>query len=195
MKTTDVMVDIETLGTDPNRHTIIQIAAVKFNLETMEVDPNTFNMCLTTPPSRSCEEGTVSWWSQQNQKVFEKIMTSRQPYRKVLEAYSEFFRSEETGAIEEHSFWGKPITFDFMFMSSYFKDNEIHFPHHFRQATDLNSYLRGLNQFTNINDRSKDFSKMVDMGSIGDATAHDALNDCFYQIKMLFEHVKNVSTV
>jgi hypothetical protein len=75
-------------------------------------------------------------------------------------------------------FWSKPTTFDFMFLSSYFRRYELPNPFHFRYAKDLNSYLFGRGH-TDINE----FWKGVEpVGS-----AHNALHDCIYQIRGLFQ--------
>jgi len=45
MKYTDLMLDLETVGTTPGC-AIIQIAAVPFNIETGEISDNVFNMSI-----------------------------------------------------------------------------------------------------------------------------------------------------
>ena len=61
----DVMLDIETTGTQPDRAAIIQIGAVKFNLETGAVSNHFFNRSMELPPWRAWSEDTRSWWMQQ----------------------------------------------------------------------------------------------------------------------------------
>lgn len=55
MGMTDVMLDIETTGTDPGCAGIMQIAAIQFNYDTGEIGP-IFNRCLSMAPQRFWDE-------------------------------------------------------------------------------------------------------------------------------------------
>ena len=59
----DVMCDLETTHTAPDRGHILQIAAVRFNLRTQEYDPVPLNICLHPMMShRMWSESTRDWW-------------------------------------------------------------------------------------------------------------------------------------
>ena len=75
----DIMVDLETTGTSPDETAIIQIAAVRFNLQTGEVDPNVFDMCLSIPPRRYWDEGTRAWWSKMPDVLMDIWQRQRPP--------------------------------------------------------------------------------------------------------------------
>lgn len=92
----------------------------------------------------------------------------------VINAFAEWCYPEG-----QMRFWSKPTTFDFMFLASYFEDNNLQNPFHYREATDLNSFLRGLYYPSNINEIEVPFS--------GDA--HNALADTLHQLKVLFAHL------
>ena len=111
---TDVMVDIETTGTMPDRGAILQLSAVKFNLQTREVDPNFFDRCLTIPPHRGWDEGTRTWWNQQKPSVLKGILQRAEPYRDVVQDFAKW-AYQKPGL----RFWAKPTTFDFMFTAAY----------------------------------------------------------------------------
>lgn len=172
---TDCMVDIETTGTSPDRTGILQISAVKFNIKTRKVDPNFFDRCLTVPPHRFWEQSTAEWWATQNRSTLEGILKRQEDPTRVIHDFLKWVTQSK-----KLNFWAKPTTFDFMFLSSYFKDMGLPFPFHYREAKDLNSFLHGLhwpNQPPAIEYR--------DLGAV-----HNALNDTLSQISFLFDHLE-----
>src|SRR3546814_10202718 len=58
---TDIMVDLETTGTKPAYSGILQLAAVKFNLEEQQIG-ETFDRCPSLLPNRFWDEGTREFW-------------------------------------------------------------------------------------------------------------------------------------
>lgn len=171
---TDVMVDLETTGVQPDRNAIIQIAAVKFNLNERTVDTNYFERCLTVPEHRFWSEDTMVWWARQKRGVLDSIRSRQEPYRDVIKDFAMW--AYPAGHLR---FWAKPTTFDFMFCASYFADAGLANPFHYRNANDINSYLRGLHYPYDAPDLKPEF--------VGDA--HNALWDTFHQIKVLFAHL------
>lgn len=174
----DVMVDIETTGTDPGANAIIQIAAVRFNLETRELDTSSmFNRCLFIPPRRYWDEGTREWWGRQKREILADIYSRMEDPKTVLEAFSQW--SLESGSDEPMRFWGKPTHFDFSFIQNYMNQFEVYNPYHFGYATDLNSFIRGRANSSKVRDHKVEFQ--------GDA--HNAIFDVINQIDSLFKAV------
>src|SRR3546814_19090164 len=58
---TDIMVDLETTGTKPAYSGILQLAAVKFNLEEQQIG-EPFDRCPSLLPNRFWDEGTREFW-------------------------------------------------------------------------------------------------------------------------------------
>lgn len=173
-KWTDVMVDIETTGVQPDRAAILQIAAVKFNIQTREVCSDFFNASLTMPPHRFWSEDTLAWWMKQKRGVLENIRATARPYRDVINEFADWgYKSQGI------RFWAKPTTFDFMFCASYFADEKLANPFSYRKATDMNSFINGL-YFPAT-------PPEIQVAMEGDA--HNALNDVFWQMKVLFAHI------
>jgi len=170
---TDIMVDIETVGTSPDRSGIVQIAAVKFNLAERTVCPQFFNMSLSIPPHRFYDEDTRQWWLRQKPGQLQDIMSKQQPWREVMMSFLEFSRQKKSLC-----FWAKPTTFDYMFIQSYFNDAELPNPFHYNNVSDMKSYLKGLHHPHPTPD--------LKIPTVGDA--HNALNDVFWQLKTLFAH-------
>ncbi len=171
---TDCMVDIETTGTNPDRAGILQISAVRFNHNTQTVDHDFFDRCLTIPPHRFWDESTAAWWAKQKKGVLTGILSRQEPYRKVIADFAHWCQK-----CPGTTFWAKPTTFDFMFMSSYFKDEGLIFPFSYREAKDMNSFLYGLHYPNPV--------PQLPYKDMGDA--HNALNDTLAQISMVFDHI------
>lgn len=179
----DVMVDIETTGTDPGNNAIIQLAAVKFNLETRQLNTESmFNRCMFVPPRRYWDESTRSWWSQQKREILADIYQRMEDPKIVLESFSEWSRAG--GTDEPLRFWAKPSHFDYSFVQNYLNQYEVYNPYHFRWATDLNSFIRGRANSSQVEQFKNDFQ--------GDA--HNALFDCINQIDCLFKAVDHYSS-
>lgn len=171
----DLMVDIETTGTNPDRHAIVQLSAVKFSLKEGLIDASDmFDRCLVMPTWRSWEEDTRSWWQRQKADVFPNLVSRMEEPKLVMEDFVKWL-----GPVEFYRFWAKPTTFDFMFVQSYMKDFDIPDRFNFREATDMNSFLRG-----------KYFpEKIPDIYIPHAGDVHNALFDVINQIQVLFQHV------
>lgn len=83
----DIMVDVETTGTNPDRSAVIQIAAVRFDLSTGAVDGNFFNECLMIPPWRHWDFDTQQWWMKQKRDVLQGIYERMRPTNDVLNQF------------------------------------------------------------------------------------------------------------
>jgi oligoribonuclease (3'-5' exoribonuclease) len=177
----DIMCDIETTGLSPDNSAIIQIAAVRFNLDEQAIDPETFDRCLSIPTKRYWDESTREWWSRPKRSVLLDIYSRMEPPVGVVQGFSDWARAKQ----DNHSlrFWAKPISFDYAFISSYFREYDVYNPFDFREATDLRSYIKGLGRSSTYPEINVEFK--------GDA--HNALMDSLNQINLLFEAQKHVN--
>jgi DNA polymerase III alpha subunit (gram-positive type) len=182
MQYPDVMVDLETTGLAPDETAILQIGAVRFNLQTQEVDAtDMFNQSLMIPPKRFWDESTRSWWMQRK-STLQEVMANMRDTKTVLE---EFARWSDCGNGASLHFWAKPLSFDYPFVQSYFRQFEIPMPFDFRKGENLNSFLRGL-YFPN---------PIATLEIPFQGTAHNALMDSLHQIQMLFTHINHVKSL
>lgn len=170
----DIMVDVETTGLSPDRSAILQIAAVKFNLEERTVCPEFFDRCMTIPPHRFWDQSTQSWWMKQSPEILKDIMSRQEPVHTVMTALQQWCVPKGT-----YRFWAKPTHFDYSIVDSYFKDAGILTPFSYRQATDMNSYLRGRIHPMDLNDLEYDVPAFV-------GQVHNGLDDTLHQLKVLF---------
>jgi DNA polymerase III alpha subunit (gram-positive type) len=168
----NIMVDIETTGTSPDHAGIIQISAVRFDLEKKTVDNDMFDRCLWLAPNRFWDEDTRAFWSK-NARVLNDIVSRGEEPRVVLEAFAKWVGYN--GAI----LWAKPTTFEQPLLASYFRQFDIPMPFHYRNARDLATWVhaKGLDM--------KELYARVPF----DGDEHNALHDVLYQIRLLFETV------
>lgn len=166
----DVMVDIETTGTRPDRNSIIQIAAWKFDLGTLQVDPQPFDRCLWPMRHRAWDEGTRSWWRKQGDTL-KGIMARAECPRIVLQDFLEW-------CPRPARLWAKPTSFEHPFLESHFHDAEIPYPFHYGTSVDVRSWIRGLLRRDDITD----VEKAVEF--VG--AEHDARWDTLHQLRIVF---------
>lgn len=175
----DIMVDIETTGTRPDQNHIIQIAAVRFDFASREIDHNFFDRCLIPCTMRHWDEETRNWWMGKNRQVYASLVPRMEPAANVMHAFRDWVTTGREESQTPIRFWAKPTTFDFMFIASYFHQYEIDIPFHYRHAVDLNSYLRGL---------QNDPLGQLDFRQF-EGAKHNALVDTLNQVGNLFAAV------
>lgn len=163
----DIMVDLETTGTQPETTNIIQIAAVRFNLEAGTVSPDFFDRCLMTTTTRFWDEDTRGWWSKMPE-LLASIRARGEPAERVLRAFSNW---AGTGA----RMWAKPTSFEFPFLSSYFREFDVMNPFNFRECMDVNTFIRA----RHFPEMAPKYEKELEF--VG--TTHNAIDDVLHQIK------------
>lgn len=174
----DIMVDVETTGTNPEMNGMIQLAAVKFDLESRSVQPfpEMFDRALKLPANRFFDEGTRQWWNKKS-KVYQQIVARAEDPATVMRAFADWVGYQNPKPVR---FWAKPTTFDWAFVASYFRQYDIQQPFHYRWAMDMNSFIRGL-----AKDPTVESNYTASLG--GDA--HNAIYDVLNQINQVFDAV------
>jgi len=178
MLLTDCMVDLETTGVTPDRSGILQIAAVKFNLNDRTVSPDFFNASLDLPAHRHWDMDTLAWWKKDKKAVLQDIMASAKPWRDVILEFNNWLY-----VTPNLKFWSKPTHFDYMFLASYFRDNNMLNPFHYNNCNDMKSFLEGIHYPNPV--------PKIEVETVG--AAHNALNDCFWQLKTVFAHLDYIA--
>ena len=181
----DVMVDIETTGLDPSHSAIIQIAAIRFSYDTQEIGP-AFVGCLEIPSNRFWDEGTRSWWVDDKWDVLEPIMKAARNPAEVWQEFAQWCH-QTSPALTDNRLWAKPISFEWPFLQSYGRQFDTPLPFHYRNAVDLNSFTRGMQNAPG----QKPIDYQFDIPFTG--TVHNALDDVGHQIKtaLMARHLIN----
>lgn len=176
----DVMCDIETTGLSFDRNAILQIVGVRFNLEERTIGHDFFDRCLTIPSTRFWDEETRAWWLKKRPVLMSLLGRGEDPLT-VMRAFRDWAGHHNL------TFWGKPTHFDHSFLSSYFRDFNVANPFHYRNANDMNSFIRGRYFPQPQSDHQWEWELPFD------GPKHDALYDSLHQIKTLFEVMKDTS--
>lgn len=168
------MVDIETTGTDPSHSHILQIAAVRFDIKSMQIDTSEmFNRCLVPAvPNRFWDESTLKWWQRQKPEILENILVRGEHPETVMGAFSRF-----AGAGRGYRFWSKPLSFDYPFIQSYFRQFTIPEPFAYWKGRDLNTFIYACGH-----EDPQKFAKGIEF----EGDAHNAIFDVLHQIKLAF---------
>ncbi|WOF44269.1 3'-5' exoribonuclease [Sphingopyxis indica] len=170
---TDIMVDLETTGTKPAHSGILQLAAIKFNLEEQAVG-EVFDRCPALLPNRFWDEGTREFWGQHS-STYSSIIARQEDAEQVFVDFSKWVTKDAPQ--NGYRFWSKPLSFDWPMLASHFEQLGRPMPFHYRQARDLNTYIAA------CRDRG---AEHIDMSFIQAGVAHNALSDCAQQLKMFF---------
>lgn len=172
----DVMIDIETLGTEPNS-IILTIGAVKFK-RSGGTDSNKFYKRIDIPSCRKIglvsNKETEEWWARQNEKVrFEALENkdNRIPIEQALKEFKTWFGTSRY-------VWSHGSCFDCVILGQAFKKCGMEAPWKFWDIRDTRTLY--------------DLGK-INRNDMPNAGAHDALNDCLSQIigaQKAFEKLK-----
>ena len=177
-KMTDVMLDLETLSTK-NNAIILVIGAIKFNREDKWGDNFTVDNISKSKKFykrikiRSCEEigldrdkSTEEWWEKQNDCVREEAFGYEKERIDIKDALLKF--SKWFG--KSRCIWGNGSIFDITIITEAYNRCGIEVPWKFYNVRDVRTIL-------DINN--------VRLSEFNNSAKHNALYDCFYQVKAL----------
>jgi len=160
-ETRHVMIDIETLGTQPGS-VIIQIGAKRFDPRTGYVFVRDFEMGIDPnyPPSLNAiiDAETLKWWLQQDPKVLAKVMSGTHNIVNGMRGLSEYC----SGCTH---FWAKSPDFDMGLLGYFYGKYYTSTPWTYKNRMDVRTVL-----------------EMADVTQPPAVTPHDAVSDCEAQI-------------
>ncbi|MDH7796463.1 MULTISPECIES: 3'-5' exoribonuclease [unclassified Beijerinckia] len=172
----DIMFDCETTGIDPSHSWMLQAAAVRFNVETGEVDADDMFCRSLAPnvPNRFWDESTRQWWGRQKPEILEAILARSEDPALVMQDLFNWIAKTPTN--RPIRFWAKPISFDWGFMDSYFRQFMIQNPLRYYNAVDVRSYITGRGHTEPL-----EWEQQFEF--VGEA--HNAIFDVLHQIKLV----------
>ena len=170
----NVMVDIETFGTDSNS-VIVSISAVKFDINTGELG-STFEIGLDIQEQLDngavIDGSTVMWWLEQSKEAqHELTRIDRIDVASALSHFNSFLYPTPD------ALWGNGATFDNVIVRNLHKRHKIEFRVPFWADRCVRTYV----DMNDINTRDFKF--------VG--TKHNGIDDCLHQIKYMTTEVKN----
>lgn len=146
-----IMIDIETLGTEPGC-VVTQIVAVPFFVDGEKFEPvGKFEAHIdfsTWGDEFHINPNTLKWWSGQDQDVFMKSLQGTQDARDALHGLSAFMNYNKDG---NFFVWAKSPDFDLAILEYCFKEFEIKLPWTFRECRDV----RTIEDLVPVDDRVK----------------------------------------
>lgn len=171
MVTTDIMIDLETLSTDPDC-VVISLGAIMFNPFTGELGP-TFYANLEIQDQlnagRKIMADTMKWWFNQSDGAKKVFSETASPPAFALMKFYEWLQQIPK---RERKVWGNGSTFDISIMEDMFKTYGMERPWTYNSVMDLRTFKRFV-------------AKGVDVQKIG--VAHNALDDAISQAKYVID--------
>lgn len=162
----NVMIDIETLGTRPTAP-VLQIGAIAFNLHSMETASLTV-CCEPDLDKYSCDYSTFKFWMAQSDVARGGLFRDTLPLREGLDALITFLIT--TGA-KDAAIWANPAKFDLPIIENAFKVEGLPVPWKY----DSDACLRTLCKLAKLPKSERVVARIP----------HDALSDCEAQVATL----------
>ena len=129
-RATDIVVDLETLGTSNNAF-ITAIGAVAFNRHTGVIDRGgalDLSIDLASPGNGTLDTPTIKWWATQDNAAFREATQGTVDLRSALRKFALWYTTLHDGACV----WGHGPTFDNVILRNAFERNDIIWPASFR---------------------------------------------------------------
>ncbi|MFD1453258.1 3'-5' exonuclease [Oceanobacillus sojae] len=177
----DVMVDIETLGTDVDS-TIFQISAVSFDIKSGHIY-DTFNEITDISKNETdlkVTGDTLQWWLKTNASLLTELLTGGvESSEEVLRRFHRWLTGLTENAKDMY-LWGNGILFDNAMIKHQFESIGLSYPIFFRNDRDVRTILELAS--TKLGKHPNDVRKEVYDGEL---VAHDAFNDVRNQVKLV----------
>ena len=182
----DLMLDIETLGTD-NDTTLIQLACVAFDIRTGNI-VSEFNEFIDIGQTKDLKitGSTVKWWLKTDSTLFKSLiergsLSEREVFEKLYnwikglqEIYSLYLHGNSP-MFDNQIVKTKLAQYGFSYPISYKNDRCV------RTIVDLYCAKKGISE-----------KQFKDIHKSNDLVAHNGLDDCKFQIRYVVEAYKDL---
>ncbi|MBX0320239.1 3'-5' exonuclease [Shouchella clausii] len=183
---TDVMVDIETLGTDIDS-TIIQLSAIKFNIETGEPEYDDFHhtfshtVDLSANKQNNINAETLIWWMKTDPELFKRLLLKGELSSVELMTYFHEWLTNGTSKIDKTLYlWGNGILFDNKIIKHQMEAQGLNYPVYYRNDRDVRTIVDVAATLLGITEE-----ELKEKFNDETLTKHDSLHDVIYQIKLV----------
>jgi hypothetical protein len=167
------MIDLETLGTTADA-VILSIGAVRFDLDTHEVDDAGFYASISIESNlaagRKIEEGTLLWWLKQSHEAQRVFHEPKDTLESALVDFVEWFEGSDVPYEDTHV-WSNGASFDIPMINHALKQAGLESPWPFHNE-------RCMRTMKNL-----PWAAQVNIPRVG--VQHNALADALHQVKVL----------
>lgn len=167
----DVMIDLETLGTTPDA-AILSIGMVRFNRNTGDTYETLYLKVIEPQLYGSTSETTLAWWAEQDPNVMAEAFNGDTTANEAAVLVKDFLRPEDC-------VWGNGATFDISMIQWWVRQFGIQLPFKFWNVRDVRTVV--------------DLSG-IDYKSIAfEGDRHNALADAIHQAKYTARAIKSLT--
>jgi DNA polymerase III epsilon subunit-like protein len=163
-KFNDIMLDIETMGTD-SFSSIISIGALEFDIETGDTGKEFYvnidlQSCIDSGLTISA--GTVMWWLQQNEQARKDLVDRKVVHIKTALLMFDAFCDKK------HNVWGNSARFDCGLLQNAYNKVALPIPWNYWNERCVRTLVS--------------LKPEIKKSYIFKGTAHNALHDCYHQV-------------
>lgn len=122
------MLDLETMGTDPNA-AIIAIGAVEFDITTQEVGERFYavvDLVSSVESGGVIDPSTVLWWMKRSEEARSEFSHGGEILEIALQKFSAWM--ENRGKREDVRVWGNGAAFDNVILATAYRCNRLQLP-------------------------------------------------------------------
>lgn len=167
-KYTDVMLDLETLGTVASA-VILSMGAVKFNLETGEISDDGFYTSISIDSNldygRRIQEDTLLWWLKQPAAAQQVFHEAKVALPEALESFSDWLQTDD------HRMWSNGADFDLPMVAHAYHQTQLTVPWKFWNSRCFRTY------------KNLPGAKNIQVEALG--VKHNALSDAYNQAQLV----------
>ena len=178
----DIMVDIETLGTDVNS-TIFQIAGMSFDIRT-GLAIRTFDATADISKNEDiCATGsTIRWWMNNNKELFQSLLNEGEDSSDdiLLQFYDWIANHQELTDVKNIYLWGNGNLFDNSMISSQFKAIGLDYPIFYGNDRDVRTILELASMKLGVSEQQLK-NRWADTNMV----AHNAIDDVYFQVDLV----------
>ena len=185
----DVMVDLETLGTEPDS-TIIQISAAAFDITTGDICA-TYDRIADISKNPSYEMTvsgeTLKWWLNTDKQLLQELInrgTAGPTSGELVDDFQKWLSS--INVMGDLHLWGNGILFDNLFLKQQMGEN---YPVRFTNDRDMRTIVDLMMTKTGLN-----YHELKQKYYDQELKAHDAKNDVLNQIALVTACYKELIT-
>lgn len=178
---TDLMIDLETLGTGPLA-VVVSVGAVAFSFDDSDDLPGyraVLNRDQQAQLMREEDQGTVEWWAKQSPEARAVFQEPQLDLSSELSRLISFVQ-EHCGSDTKVRAWGNGADFDLVILGSLYKDVKLQAPWRYHQQ-------RCFRTLKSLFPREYEAAKRLSSLEAGPQPKHDALADAVWQARVAQE--------